>query len=119
MPDKRWKAAERSVAEVLGGKRNPINGRGDEADVDHDWLAIEVKNRPLPRWITEGHMQAIRARLASGKDKLPIVVLKLPRIPVMRGYVLMQMSDFIDYFGRVPHVSHEAEDDYETPTRKY
>ncbi len=98
MADRRWKAAERSVAEVLGGKRNPINGRGDEADVEHDWLAIEVKNRPLPKWIIEGYMQAMAARIASGKDKLPIVVLKPPRIPVMHGYVLMKMCDFLDYF---------------------
>lgn len=99
MPDKRWKAAERSVAEVLGGKRNPINGRGDEADVEHDWLAIEVKNRPLPKWITEGHLQAIKARLASGKDKLPVVILKPPRTNAMDSYVLIQVSDFIAYFG--------------------
>jgi len=112
MADKRWKAAERSVAEVLGGKRNPINGRGDEADVEHDWLAIEVKNRPLPKWIIDGHMQAMKARIVSGKDKLPIVVLKPPRIPVMRGYVLMQMCDFVDYFGDVSwEASHDDSDE--------
>jgi hypothetical protein len=45
MTDKCWKAAERRIATLLGGKRVPVNGRGDEPDVAHPWLAIEVKHR--------------------------------------------------------------------------
>ncbi len=37
MPDTRWKATERRVATVLGGKRVPVSGRGrgDAPDVGH------------------------------------------------------------------------------------
>ena len=54
MPDRRWKQTERKVAALLGGQRVPVSGRGrgDAPDIDHTWLAVEVKDRAsLPAWL--------------------------------------------------------------------
>jgi hypothetical protein len=102
MADKAWKAAERQVAAVLGGKRQPITGRqrGDVPDVEHAWLAIEVKStRNFPKWLREAHAQAVAASFKSGGWKLPIVVIKPHRTNVRQGYVMLQVSDFIEWFG--------------------
>ncbi len=51
---KDWKACERRVAELLGGRRVPVSGRqrGDAPDVMHEWHSIELKSRRrLPIWI--------------------------------------------------------------------
>ena len=70
---KDWKACERRVAELLGGRRVPVSGRqrGDTPDVIHEWLSIEVKSRQrLPSWLEEAMKQAE----ASAKDRQPPVV---------------------------------------------
>jgi hypothetical protein len=56
MPDTPWKAAERRIAAILGGRRVPVSGRsrGDAPDIQHDWLSVECKNRAtLPRWMLD------------------------------------------------------------------
>ncbi len=47
MGDKRWKATERKIAALLGGRRVPVSGRGrgDAPDIARPWLALEVKDR--------------------------------------------------------------------------
>jgi hypothetical protein len=70
-----WKACERHVAELLGGKRVPVSGRarGDAPDVEHPELAIECKSRRrLPAWLEDALSQA-EASATNGKR--PIVVL--------------------------------------------
>ena len=44
---KDWKACERKVAALLGGKRVPVSGRarGHSPDIEHERLSIEVKSR--------------------------------------------------------------------------
>ena len=39
MSDTRWKATERRIAALLGGRRVPVSGRGrgDQPDVAHPW----------------------------------------------------------------------------------
>ncbi len=46
MPDKRWKATERRVAALLGGRRVPVSGRGrgDAPDIAHPWFAKATAN---------------------------------------------------------------------------
>ena len=72
---KDWKACERKVAALLGGKRVPISGRshGDSPDIEHERLSIEVKSRKkLPAWIEDAMKQAE----ACAQDRqLPLVVL--------------------------------------------
>ena len=48
MSDKAWKAAERTVAKMLGGVRNPLSGSLSDrtkGDVLHPTLYVEVKQR--------------------------------------------------------------------------
>jgi hypothetical protein len=44
---KSWKVCERRIAVELGGCRVPVSGRarGDNPDIEHPTLSIEVKSR--------------------------------------------------------------------------
>lgn len=70
-----WKVWERRWAEWLKGVRVPVTGRksGDVPDIDHDYLAIEVKasSRPPSDTITKALEQARKAGRATGR--LPVV----------------------------------------------
>ena len=70
MADSYWKKAERQVGEILGGKRNTHDKGSNVPDVEHDWLAPEVKSRKeVPGWLIEALMQA---EANAEKCKLPI-----------------------------------------------
>ena len=75
MADKAWKATERDVARLLGGKRYPAN-TGGRVDVETDDVVAQVKHRKtmsvpeLERWATE--MEEIGAE----KGKIGVVVVK-------------------------------------------
>ena len=97
---KDWKACERKVAALLGGRRIPVSGRGrgDNPDIDHKLLSIEVKSRKtIPAWLED----AMRQAEASAKDRrLPVVVLHEDRTPYAESLVLLRLSDFADYLKR-------------------
>lgn len=96
-----WKATERFVAEVLGGKRVPITGRqrGDVPDIAHDRYSIEVKRRSaptaFPKWLTTAIEQA---DAANPGGKVPIVVIEHAHGSgrARDHYVLLRMNDFVD-----------------------
>ena len=99
MSDKAWKATERAVAAMIGGKRVPITGRqrGDVPDIQHPWLSPEIKHRQtLPAWIHDAISQAIAA---AKSDQLPIVVLHEKGKRHTSDLVVMQLGDFQDWFG--------------------
>jgi hypothetical protein len=91
---KDWKACERRIAELLGGRRVPVSGRtrGDCPDVEHPTLSIECKSRKkLPAWIEDAMNQAE----ASAKDgRLPVVVLHEDRAPYAESLVVVRLEDF-------------------------
>lgn len=61
MSDKRWKATERCIATLLGGRGVPVSGRwrGDVPDIAHPWLSLEVKDGvTLPLWLLDALDQA-------------------------------------------------------------
>ena len=94
---KDWKACERRVAEILGGRRMPVTGRqrGDAPDIEHEALSIEVKSRKaLPAWLLGALSQA---QAASKDGKMPVVVLHQDRTPYTESLVLLRLSDFVDY----------------------
>jgi hypothetical protein len=108
MTDRAWKVAEREVAELVGGERVPITGRqrGATPDVQHKWLAIEVKNtRSFPKWLKDAHLQAIASKVKEESEgsetKLPVVIIKPHRTNVRNGYIMMSLGDFVDWFGDV------------------
>ena len=94
---KDWKACERRVAELLGGKRVPVSGRtrGDCPDIEHPTLSIECKSRKrLPAWIEDAMNQAE----ASAKDgQLAVVVLHQDRAAYSESLVVLRLSNFADY----------------------
>ncbi len=101
MPDKRWKATERRIAALLGGRRVPVSGRGrgDQPDVAHPWLAIECKDRAaLPFWLLDALAQAEASATA---DQLPVAVLHRAGDRHDQALVVLRLADFVDWFGTV------------------
>lgn len=75
MTDKAWKACERRVAKYINGTRVPVSGRtrGDKPDIDHNFLAVEVKYRKeIPEWLKDAMRQAEAAAMPR---QLPCVIL--------------------------------------------
>ncbi len=94
---KDWKACERKVAALLGGRRIPVSGRGrgDNPDIHHELLSIEVKSRKtIPGWLED----AMRQAEVSVKDgRLPVVVLHQDHVPYAESLVILRLDDFADY----------------------
>jgi hypothetical protein len=94
---KDWKACERRVAELLGGRCIPVTGRqrGDAPDIEHEALSIEVKSRKaLPAWLLGALKQA---QAASKNGRVPAVVLHQDHKPYTESLVLLRLSDFAHY----------------------
>ncbi len=99
MPDRRWKATERTVARLLGGTRVPVSGRGrgDQPDIAHAWLAIEVKDRAtLPAWLLDALDQAERS---ATPDQLPVAILHRAGDRHDSALVVLRLHDFRGWFG--------------------
>jgi len=93
--DKAWKRTERTLAEILGGRRIPITGRtrGETPDIDHDRYSVEVKLRKkLPNWIWDAIDQAEKAKT---KNKLPVVILHELNKRHLNDLVVMRLEDFL------------------------
>ena len=92
MADKTWKAFERQIAKILGGRRVPITGRqrGDVPDVEHDYFSIECKLRKsVPKWIKSALAQA---HAASRGRKRPVVFLREKGSPESDIIVIMYLN---------------------------
>ena len=99
MSDRRWKRTERKVAALLGGRRVPVSGRGrgDAPDVDHRWLAVEVKDRAsLPAWLLDAIAQA---EACAGPHQLPVGVLHAAGQRHEWDLVVLRLGDFVEWFG--------------------
>ena len=94
---KDWKACERKVAALLGGRRIPVSGRGrgDNPDIHHELFSIEVKSRKtIPAWLED----AMRQAEAFARDgRLPVVVLHQDRTPYAESLVVLRLEDFAGY----------------------
>lgn len=91
---KLWKATERKHAAMIGGKRNPINGRGGNADVESERFAVESKERDsdIPGWLLKGVSQAVTA--AADSDKLPLVLVHKKGDLYANDLAVMRWQDF-------------------------
>lgn len=70
-----WKSTERRIAAAIGGTRVPVSGRGrgDQPDIEHDRLSLEVKHRKaLPGWL---HDAMDQARAAARPGQIPVAIL--------------------------------------------
>jgi len=91
MSDKAWKAFERRVADYFHGRRNPLSGgnsgNGTRADVIHDRLFIECKQRKKHTVIS---LWDQTKKLADKEKKTPVVCLSEKNRP---GFWILVHSD--------------------------
>ena len=94
---RRGKDAERRLARLVRGRRNPQSGAA-AADVETDVFAFELKSRRTwPGWLVKALLQARSAGDHTGKT--PIVVLE-HRVQghAQRLYCFLE-SDWLDWHG--------------------
>ncbi len=100
---KDWKACERRIAKLLGGRRIPVTGRqrGETPDIEHETLSIEVKSRKsLPAWLLNALKQA---QAASKEGKVPVVVLHQDHAAYAESLVVLRLKDYSEHLkGAVP-----------------
>lgn len=87
MGDKAWKAFERRVASYFGGVRCPVLGTDTKADVNHETLYIECKQRKKHSVVT---LWDDTKRRAVGENKTPVVCLSEKNRP---GFWIVVHSD--------------------------
>lgn len=101
MSDKTWKKAERKIAELLGGVRVPVTGRGrgDMPDVLHGILSIEVKHRDgLPEWILDAMRQAEASRRG---DQIPVAILHQKGMAYEDSLTIIRLSSIIELLAQI------------------
>jgi hypothetical protein len=85
-----WKKAERRIAAILGG-------RGDNPDIEHPTLSVEVKARAsFPAWLEDALRQA---EVSAMDGKTPAVVLHPDRKPYRDALVVCRLSEFAELVG--------------------
>jgi len=98
MPDKTWKACERTIARRFGGRRTSNSALGLRTpDVETGAFSVEIKTRSrFPAWLTKAIDQAVRNASAG---KCPLVVLHQKGRRHDNDIVLCRLADFLDWFG--------------------
>lgn len=107
MPDKLWKTAERSLARILGGKREPVSGRqrGDKPDIAHSVFSVEVKHREsLPAWIMVAMKQADAANNGS---QISMVLLHEKWQKYEDTLTIMRLSDTLALYQKIEKLENE------------
>ena len=88
-PPQTWKAVERAVARLLGGRRCHFEGE----DVDAGRWSVEVKHgRQVPKTIIDWFEQAERN---TSEGKRPLLVLHPPRVKYEDSLVVLRLADFV------------------------
>ena len=94
MADKSWKQFERRVADYFHGRRNPLSGgnsgSGTRADVMHDRLFIECKQRK--KFSIVSLWDSVK-KLADREGKTPVVCLAEKNRPGF--WIVVHSDDFL------------------------
>lgn len=96
---KRSRDAERRLAAIVGGKRNPSTGEEGKPDVETYSYVFELKSlQSLPKWLTEAVEQARRGAAAGS---IPVTVFE-ERRPGGRNvrFYIYEEADFLRLTGR-------------------
>jgi len=96
----RGKRNEKVLADRLGGKREGIFG-GE--DISMSLFSVEAKERK--KFVGQGFMEQAVRNCPEGK--VPLVVVHILNQRRSNDLVMLRMSDFEDYYGKVE----ESEDD--------
>ena len=98
MADKSWKAFERRIAKRVGGKRIPVTGERDGADVVAPAFVYQCKlRRGLPTYL-KGWLRGIVAAGAR-KDSTGVVIWKTPGARDDDAVVVLRLRDWQDWHG--------------------
>lgn len=94
----KWKRAERKVARLLQGKRNPVSAQITLKlpDVDGGRLAVEVKDwdpARLPKWFTNGFTQA---EAAARVGQIPVLVIHPHGVRYVESYAVVRLRDLLN-----------------------
>ena len=98
MPDKSWKAFERRIAERVGGKRIPVTGERDGADVIAGPFCYQAKlRRGVPGYLRDW----LRGIVSSGERSgtTGVVVWKEPHALDDDAVVILRLKDWQDWHG--------------------
>lgn len=93
----RGKSYERYIANRLGGRRMGVMGK---EDVDHPLFSIECKS--FARFAGEKVMA--QAERNAYKDKTPLSIVHIRGNSHDKDIVMMRLSDFEDYLGKLKTV---------------
>jgi hypothetical protein len=99
MSDKTWKKVERKIAELLGGVRVPVTGRGrgDMPDILHPDFSIEVKHREqFPDWLMDAMEQAVKSKRGA---QIPLVVLHEKGQKFSQALCIIRLCDILETGG--------------------
>ena len=100
MPDKSWKAFERRIAKRMGGRRIPVTGERDGADiVGGGPFVYQAKlRRGLPSYLRDW----LRGIVAAGERKggsTGVVVWKAPHARDDDAVVVLRLADWEAWHG--------------------
>ena len=98
MPDKAWKRAERTIAEMLNGKRVPVSGRqrGATPDIEHNDFSIEVKHYAKPSGWAFIQDAFDQATLSVVDNQIPMVCIHKKQTPYRDTVVMFRLGEFIE-----------------------
>ena len=105
MADKSWKAFERRVAKRVGGKRIPVTGEREGADVVAGQFCYQAKlRRGMPSYLREW----LRGITAAGErcGATGVVVWKMPGARDDDAVVVLRLKDWQDL--HIQHVEAKA-----------
>ena len=96
--DKAWKAFERRIAERVGGKRIPVTGERDGADVVAGPFVYQAKlRRGLPSYLRDWLRGIVAAGERSGATG--VVIWKAPNARDDDAVVVLRLKDWQDWHG--------------------
>ena len=98
MADKSWKAFERRLARRVGGRRIPVTGERDGADVIAGPFVYQAKlRRGMPSYLRDWLRGIVAAGERSGTTG--VVVWKAPRALDDEAVVVLRLADWQDLHG--------------------
>ena len=107
MTEKSWKKFERRIAKRVGGKRIPVTGERDGADVVAGPFCYQAKlRRGMPSYLREWLRGIVAAGERSGTTG--VVVWKTPGARDDDAVVVLRLADWQDWHGNDQAVQTKA-----------
>lgn len=98
MADKTWKAVERAIAKLLGGKRRGADFRGVDAgktDIILPGYALEVKHSKRPTWTLVRQVLEQAERNRSSPEDISAGIIHPAGWDYVNSFVIIRLETFI------------------------